>query len=203
MEIMLITPHQNKDKEIEIVTQLFETGLSTLHLNKPNMSTRQMREYIAAIPEHFHNRIIVHTHHDLAFRFNLKGIHFTRHHLEREFKNWWWFQKEKFFGRNLIHTRSYHKISDVFNTEKYFFDYYLLKNVFNSITNDFNIGYHPLRIAEIQKMQKKLVVRGGVNLITAQKAKMFGFYGICLYSFIWKSENPVQSFVELYQSLQT
>lgn len=203
MEIMIITPHKNKDKEIDIVIQLFETGLQTLHLNKPEMSTRRMKEYIAAIPEHFHNRIIIHSHHNLAFCFNLKGIHFTRNHLDRRFKNWCLFKKEKFFGKRLIHTRSYHKVSDVFNTEKYPFDYYLLRNVFNPITNDFNIGYHPLRIAEIQKTGKKLVVRGNVNLITAQKAKEFNFYGICLYSFIWKSENPLQSFVELRQSLQT
>lgn len=202
MEIVLLTPNKTKDNEIDTVIQLFELGLNTLHLNKPEMSTRRMKEYISNIPAHFHDRIIIHSHHQLAFKFNLKGIHFTRQHLKRTFRNWCIFQKEKIYGRKLIHTRSYHKISDVFNQEKYRFDYYILRNVFNSITNEFNTGFHPMRIAEIHKTNKKIIARGGINLITAQLAKQHNFYGICLYSYIWKSENPVQDFIQLKETLQ-
>lgn len=199
---MLLTPPQTKEKEIDTIIQLFETGLQTLHLNKPEMSTRRMKEYIYNIPSSFHNRIIIHSHHNLAFEYNLKGIHFTRQHLKRTVKNWWLFQKEKIFGKKLLHTRSYRRLSDAFNTEKYAFDYYLLKDVFNPITNDFNTGYHPIRIAEIQKTGKNFVIRGAINIHTAQKAQSYHFYGICLYSYIWKSEQPVQSFIELREALK-
>jgi thiamine-phosphate pyrophosphorylase len=201
MEIMLITPHTNKEKEIDIIIQLFENGLSTLHLNKPEMSTRRMKEYISSIPENFHNKIIIHSHHILAFKFSLKGIHFTKHHLNRTFKNWCLFQKEKLFRKKLIHTRSYHRLSDAFNQEKYHFDYYLLRSVFNRITNDFNTGYHPIRINELHKTNKKFVVRGGINFTTALKAKQFNFYGICLYSYIWNSPDPIKNFLELKETL--
>lgn len=192
-----MTPHTTKEKEIDTIIQLFEHGLSTLHLNKPEMSTRRMKEYIQNIPDAFHNRIIIHSHHHLAFKFNLKGVHFTSEHLHRTFKNWCFFKKEKLFRKKLIHTRTYRKFSDVFNQEKYPFDYYLLKDVFNPITKDFNAGYHPSRIAEIMKTNKKLVARGGIDITTALKAKEFKFYGIALYSFIWKNKNPIQKFIEL------
>ncbi len=203
MEIMLLSPQTTKEKEIDIIIQLFEHGLNTLHLNKPEMSTKKMREYISHIPNVFHNRIIIHSHHHLAFKFSLKGVHFTEHHLKRTFKNWCFFQKEKLFNKKFIHTRSYRKLSDIFNPEKYPFDYYIVKNVFNPITKDFNIGFHPLRIEEMLKTNKKIVARGGIDLQTAQKAREFKFYGVCLYSYIWKSENPIQNFINLKQTLNT
>ncbi len=201
MEIMLMTPNQTQEKEIDNVIHLFELGLDTLHLSKPKMSTRRMVEYISAIPFHFHNKIIIHSHHDLAFRFSLKGIHFTKHHLERTFRNWCLFQREKIFRKKLIHTRSYSKSSDIFNSEKYKFDYYLLRGVFNRITKDFNIGYHPLRVIEMQKTGKKLVVRGGIDIETAKKAKTANFYGICLNAWIWNSINPIQNFIDIKEVL--
>ncbi|GAB4457115.1 MAG: thiamine phosphate synthase [Bacteroidia bacterium] len=196
-----MTPYKSIDKEIDIVVELFANGLNTLHLNKREMSTRRMKEYIKSIPSAFHNRIVIHSHHELAFQFNLKGIHFTREHLKRTFRNWCLFQKEKLFRKKFIHTRSYRKLSDAFNEEKYQFDYFILNNVFNPITKDFNIGYHPIRINEIHKTGKRFVVKGGVNIDTAIKAKENGFYGICLNSFIWKSNEPIKNFIELVDKL--
>lgn len=205
MEIMLITPSKSKDnnqqREINTVIQLFEAGLDTLHLYKPKMSTKSMRAYIKQIPSQFYNRIIIHSHHNLAFEFQLKGIHFTREHLKRTFRNWLIFQKEKWYQRTLVHTRTYKKLSDIYNEEKYRFDYYLLYDVFNRVTNDFNIGYHPIRLKEMKTIEKKLVARGGINLITAQKAKAEGFYGICLNSFIWNSEQPLDNFLAIKEAL--
>lgn len=201
MEIILMTPPDIKDNEISTIIQLFEYGLNTLHLNKKNMSTRKTKDYIKQIPHIFHNRIVIHYHHELAFQFNLKGIHFTQYHLEKTFRNWCLFQKEKIFRKKFIHTRTYRKISDAFNKEKYFFDYYFLNNVFNKITNDFNVGYHPLRINEIQKTNKKFIVKGGINIHTALKAKEYGFHGICLNSFIWNAEEPIKQMQELKKAL--
>ncbi len=198
---MLITPPKDLKNEIDIIVHLFESGLETLHLRKPNMSTRRMKEYISNIPSYFHNRIIIHSHHRLAFKFSLKGVHLTEYHLKHKLKLWWLFQKEKLLGKSFVHTRSYSKLSDIFCEEKYFFNYYLLRNVFNRITKEFNIEYHPVRINEIMKLNKNLVVRGGVNIETVLKAKKFNFYGACLNSYIWQSTHPVQSFIELKKAL--
>ena len=32
-------------------------------------------KYLQEIPVHFHNRIVIHSHHNLAWTFKLKGIH--------------------------------------------------------------------------------------------------------------------------------
>src|ERR1044071_3258162 len=105
MEIVLITSSKKDEHEPELIAKLFEAGLTTLHLRKPNFSTKQLTKYIEGIPKVFHNRIIIHQHHDLIFKFDLKGIHWTNVHLERKFKKWWFLRKLNSRNKKIIHTR--------------------------------------------------------------------------------------------------
>src|SRR5688572_30839119 len=118
MEIVLITSSKKDETEPELVTKLFEAGLTTLHLRKPSFSTKQLTKYIEGIPASFHDRIIIHSHHDLVFKFKLKGIHFTNVHLERKFKRWWFLRKLNARNIKIMFTRSYHKLSEVYDKEE-------------------------------------------------------------------------------------
>src|SRR5436305_267246 len=115
MEIVLITSSKKGEDEPELIAKLFEAGLTTLHLRKPSFSTRQLTNYIEAIPTVFHNRIIVHSHHELVFKYGLKGVHFTNIHLERRFQKWWFLRKLKARNKKIVFTRSYHKLSEVYD----------------------------------------------------------------------------------------
>src|SRR3954463_10532790 len=88
MKLVVITPSKDVADEHTLVTKMFESGLNTLHLRKPKYSTNQMAEYICEIPSHFHNRIVIHSHHNLALKFKLKGIHLSSTHLS---KSWQYF----------------------------------------------------------------------------------------------------------------
>lgn len=198
MEITVITSSKKNEDEPKIVTQLFEAGLSTLHLRKPRYSTKQLSGYIEQIPVHFHNRIIIHSHHNLIFKYNLKGIHFTNVHLERKFKKWWFLRKLRVKGKKIISSRSYHKLSEVYNTEEIKFNYYLLGTVFNSLTNTLYSGFYEHGItAAIKTSGKDFIARGGINESTIEKAWQLGFKGVAINSYIWKTENPFQKFVDV------
>jgi thiamine-phosphate pyrophosphorylase len=198
MELVLITSAKKDDNEPQMVTQFFEAGLSTLHLRKPNFSTRQLTNYIEAIPEHFRNRIIIHSHHELIFKYNLKGIHFTEVHLSRKFAKWWFFRKLKASGKKIVMTRSYRKLSDVYNQEEIPFDYYLIGTIYNNITNEFYSGFYEQGVnAALTKTNKLFIARGGINEITIEKTFKYGFKGAALNSQIWKAEDPFKRFLAI------
>ena len=198
MEIVLITSGKKDSAEPELVTKLFEAGLTTLHLRKPNYSTRQLTQYIEGIPEAFRPRIIIHSHHDLIFKYNLKGVHFTEVHLERKFKKWWFFRKLKASGKKISLTRSYHKLSEVYQAEEIDFDYYLIGTIYNNITNEFYSGFYEQGVnTAIKTAKKKFVARGGINEVTIEKSFKYGFYGVALNSQIWKADNPFDRFIEI------
>lgn len=200
MEIVLITSSKKDDQEPELITKLFEAGLTTLHLRKPMFSTKHMSAYLDAIPEPFRKRIIIHSHHDLIFKYDLKGIHFTEVHLERKFKKWWFLRKLKASGKKITMTRSYHKLSEVYNEEELPFDYYLIGTIYNNITNEFYSGFYEQGINTMIKTSKKLfVARGGINGVTIEKSYKYGFKGAALNSQIWKSEKPFERFLEIIE----
>ena len=77
MKLIVITSSRTIPDETTFVTKMFESGLMTLHLRKPRFSTNQLKEFLNEIPKHFHNRIVIHSHHKLALKYDLKGIHMT------------------------------------------------------------------------------------------------------------------------------
>lgn len=204
MEIVLITSSKKDDQEPELVTKLFEAGLTTLHLRKPNWSTRQLTNYIEAVPAHFHDRIIIHSHHDLVFKYNLKGIHWTEVHLTRKFKKWWFLRKLKASSKKVIFTRSYHKLSEVYNPEQLDFNYYLIGTIYNNITNEFYSGFYEQGVnAAIKTAKKQFVARGGINEVTIEKSYKYGFKGVALNSQIWKAEDPFKRFIAILEDCKT
>ena len=198
MEIVLITSSKNDENEPELITKLFEAGLLTLHLRKPNFSTKQLTRYIEMIPKPFHNRIIIHSHHNLIFKFDLKGVHWTEVHLERKFKKWWFLRKLRASNKKVVFTRSYHKLSEVYNKEEFNYEYYLLGTIFNNLTNEFYSGFYDQGVtAAIKTSGKQFVARGGINEATIEKAQQYGFRGVALNSQIWKAESPFKRFIEI------
>jgi thiamine-phosphate pyrophosphorylase len=198
MELILISNTGKAPNEPELVTKMFEAGLKTFHLRKPKISTKSMQEFIEKIPSHFHNRIVIHSHHKLIFKFNLKGVHLTSVHLTREFKLWWFFRKVRLRGKKITLSRSYRKLSEVYNEEKILFNYYFLGTIFNTLSNELYSGYYEQGIsAALKTTNKRFIARGGTNEITIEKAYKMGFPGVALNSYIWSAEDPFAKFIEL------
>jgi thiamine-phosphate pyrophosphorylase len=203
MKLIVITPSRSIEDETNIVTKLFESGLMTLHLRKPRLSTQQMKEYIKEIPSHFHNRIIIHSHHQLALKFNLKGIHFTSTHLDKKWKYWWIRQRLRLKFGKLVKTRSYRALTQVYVKEPNNYDYYLLGVMFNSLNGKLYNGYYEEGLrAAIKNGSKAIVGRGGTSDKCLALAKEMELKGLVFNTYIWNADSPYHQFLELLRAFK-
>lgn len=198
MKVVIISESKVIENEHDIIRRLFEAGLDTYHLRKPRMRTVQLEEFIQKIPKQFHNRLIIHSHHRLAAKYNLQGVHYTRLHLEKTFRNWWRERKLRLANRKLVRTTSYNKLSSLYDTSDIAFDYVFLSPIFDSITGKYQSGFYEDSIrAAIQKTGLKIVARGGIDVSRIEKVHELGFYGMALYTCVWKAEDPVEEYLKI------
>jgi thiamine-phosphate pyrophosphorylase len=207
MKLIVISSSNPIEDEMKIVTQLFEAGLETFHIRKHKLSTKKMKEYIKAIPEHFHNRIIIHSHHKLAGKFKLKGIHLTKSHKSTKWKTWFILKLIKIKNPDIILTTSYSTIGQILEkNQDYNYSYIFLSPIFDNFNSRFQGGFteHSLKSA-LQKAQLEVIARGGVDINAIQNADKIGFAGLAFYSSVWRKENPLAEFnliVEKFQELK-
>ena len=207
MQLIVISSSSTIENEAQIITTLFECGLETFHLRKHKLSTKKTKELLKNIPQHFHNRIIIHSHHKLAYKFNLKGIHLTKTHIKQKIKTWLTIKLIRFKNPGINITTSFSNIGQILDNEhRHNYSYIFLSPIFDSLNSKFQGGFteHSLRSA-IQKSQLKIVARGGVDISIIEKANAIGFNGLAFYSCIWKKKDPLAEFnkiVEKYQELK-
>lgn len=198
MKIAVISPANDFKKEHEIITELFENGLTTYHIRKPFYRKEKLKEYIKQIPEQFHNKIIIHSHHTLARTFNILGVHYSDRDLELNFKNWW---REKMLAsraKTLIKTTSHKKLATLYEKKEMNFDYVFLMPVFDPITGRYQSGYYEDGLkAALKKSNERIVVMGGVDITRIEKIIELGFYGMGLSSCLWDKENPVEEYCKI------
>jgi thiamine-phosphate pyrophosphorylase len=204
MKLIVISSSTDIENEVQIVTQLFEAGMETFHIRKHRLSTRKMKEFIAAIPTHFHNRIVIHSHHKLARKFKLKGIHLTKSHKKKKWRTWLILKLIKLKNPDIILTTSYSTIGQILATKQdYDYDYVFLSPIFDNFNSKFQGGFteHSLRSA-LQKSPLEIVARGGVDIVSIENAKRIGFAGLAFYSSLWKKKNPVEEFNKITEKFQ-
>jgi thiamine-phosphate pyrophosphorylase len=197
MKLVVISPSKTTELEPRIVTTMFEHGMDCFHLRKLSMRTREMIEYIEKIPAHFHNRMMIHSHHKLAGRYDLKGVHLTHYHLEKKFGTWMRLRLLKARKPHLTISSSYHKISHVYqNKNKY--TYAMIGSIFDPVSGNYHAGFseNSLRTV-IDKSDIPLVARGGTLLENIERCHALGFAGMAFSGGIWKHEKPLERFDEI------
>jgi thiamine-phosphate pyrophosphorylase len=200
MKLIVISPSQSIENENRIVTSLFEHGLGIFHIRKPTMSTRAMREYIEAIPEVFHSRVVIHSHHQLALKYKLKGIHLTRHHQKRKFGNWLEQSWIKLRRPNLSVSVSFNKLTYLYENKKTY-SYALLGPIYERLDGSFSTGFNAMSLeTAIRKNAIPIVARGGISLDKIEQLQKINSAGVSLQSLIWKSANPLEQYIQFVQT---
>lgn len=198
MKVIVISPSKKRENEIKNVIQMFEAGLDSYHVRKPTFSTKQLQAYIEEIPKHFYNRIVIHSHHNLARKYNLQGVHYTKKHLVKNIRNWWREKMLRISTSKITKTTSYGKLASLYDLEDIKFDYVFLSPIFDTITGKYQSGFYEESIrAAIQKTGKKIIARGGIDITRIEKIHELGFYGLALYSIIWDKENPLEEYLKV------
>lgn len=178
--------------EIKIIHSLFEEELSLFHIRKPDFSELEMAQFIQQInPEH-RNKLVLHSHHELAEDLGIIRFHFSekerenRHNVSAILSDLY---------KNKSKSASTHSIED-FNSLESDFDYAFLSPVFKSISKE---NYHPktdlFKALKLRTNYKtKIIALGGINSKNIQKTLENGFDNIALLGAVWSSTNPVKEF---------
>ncbi len=188
MKLIVISNPINIQDEHAILSSLFEAGLSYFHLRKPDFTAQELEEYIQAIPEQYRDKVVVHSHHQLAVEYGLKGVHFT-------YKNP--YQGSDNFPKEMHRSASLHSLEEIQNAGPAF-QYLFISPVFDSISKvDYksNIDKMALKLF-LQEEDKttEIIALGGINSDTVAEAADMGFDGVALLGSIWMSAEPLESF---------
>jgi thiamine-phosphate pyrophosphorylase len=165
-------------EEDKIITALFEEGLDTLHLRKPNTAPMFAERLLSLIPEQYHKRIVVHENFYLKDEYKLKGIHLNSRnpHLPNNYKG------------HVSH--SCHTLEEV-KENKRKCDYVFLSPVFDCESTAklaYNANYTPEEIRKAHKqgiIDKKVIALGGIDTFNLDEVKEYGFGGAAILGALW------------------
>ncbi|NQY67711.1 MAG: thiamine phosphate synthase [Flavobacteriales bacterium] len=198
MDIIVVSSPTNISGEIQIINKLFNNGLETFHIRKPNFSDEKLEFFLNQIPEKHLEKVILHSHYKLAKKFKIKGIHLTRRYKSNKFKKWWRLLFLRYSNPRSSISTSFHSISSILtNTEKY--HYIFLSPVFDSISKKGHMGDFTDRnlTSSLKRTKQKMYALGGVSSDNIPKAHALGFSGVALLGAIWQDDrDPIDEFIK-------
>jgi thiamine-phosphate pyrophosphorylase len=198
MKVALLSPSKTTVEEPALVTEFFANGLDLYHLRKPDMSIREMNDYIHQIPKRYWPQIVIHSHYPLALRYNLGGIHVGKRKKKSFIKTKLTLFYYKLRKKSLSISSSFSNLSSLFDDD-HPYDYVFLSPIFDSISKSgYQSGFvhHNLGIA-LNKTSHKVYALGGVSTENIRAIYDMGFDGMVLSGFIWQGENKSQLFKDV------
>ncbi len=184
--LILITPEQDVANETDLINQFFEVGLAILHLRKPEKSYAQHLAYISAIDEEYHNRIMIHYHHELAEDFLLKGIHIQeqpRVDMGEDFGLY----VSQFTSQRYDVSTSFHNAGDIMFYKEIPLIYNLLSPVFTAISKPGMTG----KAFDVNQIEVPVIGMGGVKANNLTQVKELGYAGVGVLGGVWNAEDPL------------
>ena len=199
MKLIVISSANKFESELKVIPKLFDCGLETFHLRKPKFSFQRMNEYLSLFPQEHLSRVIIHTHHRLAIKYKLKGIHLTEKQKRSRIKLLLKLKILKYLNPKITITSSFHSLAEMVKDEENY-NYIFLSPVFDSISKkDYKSAFaENVLIRSLSKTHHKVYALGGIKIENIYKAKEFGFYGAAVLGSIWKGrKEPVEAFIEI------
>jgi len=204
MKLVVISSPNKSKSEIRHIEDFFENGLDVFHIKKKDFTRSKMKEFIEMIPRKYHDKLVLHSHYDLARKYNLRGIHISRHKKRRKFTSNLHYYISKIFAPRLKVSKSFHSIHSMVH-DKRNYDYVFLSPVFDH--HDINVfsaafGEKQLR-SVLYKSKHQVIALGGVKTERIVLARRAGFGGIALHSAVWKEKlNRLNRFKEIRTEVQ-
>jgi len=204
MKLIVFSSHDSFHSEPRHVVQMFEHGLEAFHLRKPDFSSKNLCEYLKLIPSKYHDRIVIHSHHKLAKKFNLKGVHFSRVHRNKKYNSKFKYLLFRLKFGNILITRSCHRIHKLEENPKRY-AYVFLSPLYDSISKEAHGGLFSERhlAKALAQKKRKVFALGGVDKTKFTELKELGFEGVALLGAIWNSDsNPLDIFLDAQDAIK-
>ena len=188
MRLLVISSPDLLHTEVNTVVNLFKAGLSTFHLRKPKFDRDRTEEYLKLIPKRYRNRVVLHSYHELAVKYKLKGVHLTKSHRNKRLTGlrmlWLKMRHPK-----LITTRTFHRLTDLLHHRGRRYDYVFLSPLYEKGKKGRQKRYSSRAIHKaIEASRPPVIALGGVNLETMAETCTLGFHGVALQSAMWNGD---------------
>jgi len=195
MKLIILTKPNFFVEEDKILETLFEEGLESLHLCKPNTSPLYSERLLSLLPNENYKKIFVHHHYYLKNEYSLGGIHIDD---EKE---------EKPKGYHGKVGRTCHNLADLKATKKQS-DFVFLGNIFASETNNATFTQDELKQASKKGLiDKHVYAAGGVTIDNISIAKDLGFGGVVVCDDLWNrfdihQENDFKELLSYFEKIR-
>jgi len=192
--IVLTTPHFFVEEHI-IINALFEEGLDTLHLRKPNSEPIYSERLLRLIDKRWLKRIVVHDHFYLKEEFGLKGIHLNQRNPVPPLD----------YKGHL--SRTCHTMEEV-QLWKKTCNYVFLSPIFDSISNkEHQAAFTQAELEAAKKssvINSKVIALGGITTRRIRKVKELGFGGVGVMGDLWQhfDSHASTSFAEIIKEFK-
>lgn len=190
--IIVITPEDIVQNETELINELFQEGLSLLHIRKPFINA-EMTDFIQKIDSKFQSQLVLHSHYNLAENFNISRFHFR----EIDRKNGLY---QSFTDKTI--STSVHDI-ETFNELSGNWEYSFISPVFPSISKK-GYGENSNILNDIKKRDNpnvKLIALGGINEKNINEVFESEIDGVALLGAIWENDEPLNVFKKCRQNV--
>lgn len=186
---IIITPEETERQEFELLTKFVAFDKVYIHIRKPKATEAELTEYLQRLPKEILQRSSLHSHHQLAMEFALRGVHFTTQQREQSAERLgeeieYWHSKEKQVSASL------HALEEVTPM----WDYAFLSPIFDSVSKKDYSGKH----FRVNEKTERLIALGGITTDNIKEAKYLGFRGVAVLGNIWKNKCPLAVFKEMY-----
>jgi len=188
MKLIVFSSPEKTEKEHELINLIFEEGIDYFHLRKPELGKEGFEEFLRGIKPKFLKKVVIHSHFEFLKKYNLGGVHLSRHYLEGLKEET---EEKKFIKelnvKRLVVSRSAHSLDEL-KTINSAYSYVFLSPVFDSISKE-NYGskFSEEQLKESLKEKKtEVVALGGVNSSKIEKVRELGFDGFAVLGYVWK-----------------
>ncbi|WP_216823373.1 thiamine phosphate synthase [Niastella vici] len=167
--------------EAAIIQQLFEAGLEIFHLRKPDADERAIGALLDAIPSMYHDRIALHSFHQLAKEYDIRHLHFTEEH-RRETDS---ARLSQLRDEDYRLSTSVHELSEL-ETLSHYFWYTFFSPVFDSLSKPGYKGFAEDGFYLSQEYKPVPVIAlGGIDADNMEKVADMNFDGAAVLGIIW------------------
>jgi thiamine-phosphate pyrophosphorylase len=181
--------------EINIIHSLFEEGMMLFHVRKPNFGDSEMKQFLSEINPHCRERLVLHSHHDLAEELDINRIHFSESKRKATLISPSRLPFNYYNIKGFHLSTSVHTIED-FNALDDTFEYAFLSPIYPSISKE-NYTSKTDLFEEIKKRENfrtQLIALGGIESKNISQTLKNGFDNIALLGTIWNHNNPIENF---------
>lgn len=197
MKLTVITNPYTVKNETELINRLFAEGLDELHIRKPKFEMADMKKFINKIDRQHHHKLVLHSHFLLVHSFEIHKIHLGHNWIHN-------LATRLYLDRVILRGKKVSKSITITDAKALYkpiegIDEVMLGPVFARFT--YFTDNQLMKTEELEKALRhsKLPVTalGGVSSQTLEFFKNTGFNGIAMQSSIWKSMDPMASFMEI------